>query len=523
MSDNNNNNQVDLPYTPTGDPSLWCEDVGQVGRIPPSLFNEHELEEGSIVGFEDYEGQQQEQQAQQEVSALPAQQQQQAQAPLPPLPLQQQPMTRENCFSVSNNEEKTTFFLSFNNKFNKEVQEYGPLSMSGCLTLEAKGKIKESLQEDIETALNHTLQDLGYRFKLCFGPVCADILSPEEAVVKEKVKSYVEKKSAQAEAAAATTKTKKKAAADKKKKKKTSTMAAPQKGENGHHPSSSPSSKPKRNPPPPPLPTAAATTPTTTTTPTGTEKEAQKVPMANGKRGDGHFHPPALPQACETAPPPPPTVQKPPVAHKTKRVTAAARSKQITSFQKEIDRTLGVSQVVGGGVEPHEKEEIEQFVKGRVDDPTEAKEIVQLIMDNEQRHAQGKKEAKEEEKEKSATPPVAKKPKANPPSATTTSSTDTNYKTVNWCKIGGKVYTRQKTEVLINRAIMHGFTYYANLLYEGLGEKEVTPQLVTHIKIAWVCLPDSKKKVVVDQALSNTYGREWTVDDKGHSKFEPWL
>ena len=297
-SNNNNNNQQDPPYTPSENPAYWYmsdtspsskpAQLGQVGAIPPSLFNEQELEEGSIVGFEAYEQeaqQQQQQVAQAQTQALPP--------PPPPLPLplqEQQPMTRENCFSVSNNEEKTTFFLSFNNKFNKEVQEYGPLSMSGCLTLEAKGKIKESLQEDIETALNHTLQDLGYRFKLCFGPVCADILSPEEAAIKEKVKKHVEKKSAQAEAAAATTKTKKKAANGTEKQKKKTTAAPAQKGENTHHPSS----KPKRNPPPPPAPKPLAAS-TTTTTPTGTEKEVQKVPMTNGKKEDGHFQPPPLP------------------------------------------------------------------------------------------------------------------------------------------------------------------------------------------------------------------------------------
>ena len=55
-------------------------------------------------------------------------------------------------------EEKTTFFLSFGLKFSKKVQDYGPLSMSGCITLEAKGEIKEELQGEIETALNRTLQ-----------------------------------------------------------------------------------------------------------------------------------------------------------------------------------------------------------------------------------------------------------------------------------------------------------------------------------------------------------------------------
>ena len=69
------------------------------------------------------------------------------------------------------------------------------------------------------------------------------------------------------------------------------------------------------------------------------------------------------PYVINSSSPPP---QKPAVSHKTKRVTAAAWSKQITSFQKEIDRALGVSLVLGGpkgAIEPHDKEEIENFVK----------------------------------------------------------------------------------------------------------------------------------------------------------------
>ena len=557
MESNNNNNisiQLNEPYTPTGDPSLWYlnngrlssqpvqaqpkqaaePQPGQIGAVPPSLFNAGDLEEGSIVGYELDEHQQQQEQAPL-APPLPLPLPQQQQAPPPaPLPLTEQTATRENCLSVLANGEKTTFMLSFGMQFNKRVQEFGPLSMSGCLTLEAKGEIKESLQEEIETALNRTLQDLGYRFKLCYGPVCAEILSPEEAVVKEKVRRHVEKKSEQA--ATATTTTKKKAAEEEKKKKKTT--AAVQKGENAHHPSSSPSSMVKKTPPPPPKPTAA--TPTTTTTSTAAEKEGKKVPMANGKKEDGHFQPPPLPRPRTTAPPPPlapsqrappaaatartpPPPQKPAVAHKTKRVTAAARSKQISSFQKEIDRALGVSLVLGGpkgAIEPHERGEIESFIRQRVDNPTERNEIVQAIIANEERRARGKEDAKKEEKEKSATPPAAKRAKPCSPTSTTT-NTNTN---VNWCKIGDKVYTREETEERIKKAIRNGFGYFAELLREGLCDESEAPSLlIGHVKIAWNTLPDSKKTVVFQQALSSTYGREWSVNDKGRTEFDTWL
>ena len=59
-NNNNNNQQQDPPYTPSGDPSLWylsdgapSPQPGQIGAVPPSLFKEQDLEEGSIVGFED--------------------------------------------------------------------------------------------------------------------------------------------------------------------------------------------------------------------------------------------------------------------------------------------------------------------------------------------------------------------------------------------------------------------------------------------------------------------------------------
>ena len=187
-NNNNNNNQPAEPYTPSGDPSLWCEDVGQMSVLPPSLFSVDGLEEGTIVGFEDLEQQEQQEQHQQAAQ----QQKKQAQVllpPPPPLPLPPQAASRENCFSVFANGEQTAFTLSFAMQFSKKVQEYGPLSMSAYLRLISKGEIKEEQQEEIENALNCTLQDLGYRFKLCFGPACAGIITPEEAVVKEKIKN----------------------------------------------------------------------------------------------------------------------------------------------------------------------------------------------------------------------------------------------------------------------------------------------------------------------------------------------
>ena len=151
--------------------------------MPPSLFSVDGLEEGTIVGFEDLEQQeaamqQQQQQQQQEAQVLPP----------PPLPLPPQ-ASRENSFSVIGNGEQTAFILSFAMQFSKEIQNFGPLSMSAYLRLTSKGEIKEEQQEEIENALNRTLQDLGYRFKLCFGPACAGIITPEEAVVKEKIKN----------------------------------------------------------------------------------------------------------------------------------------------------------------------------------------------------------------------------------------------------------------------------------------------------------------------------------------------
>ena len=259
------------------------------------------------MGFEDYEGQQQQQQQGQQ-APLPEQQ-------APPLaPLPQQTVTRENCFPVLTDEEKTTFFLSFGLKFSKKVQDFGPLSMSGCLTLEAKGEIKEEVQEEVETALNCTLQDLGYRFKLCFGPVCAEILTPEEATIKEKVKRHVEKKSAQIKAVAAESTT-------------TSKKSKPGAGKKKSEPRTTPAATTQA--PPPPATTAQAPAPP----------------------------PPPATAAQAPAPPPPPTAQKPTVTHKTKRVTAVARTKQIAAFQKELDHELGVCLIIGGAkgaIEPHE-------------------------------------------------------------------------------------------------------------------------------------------------------------------------
>ena len=316
-------------------------------------------------------------------------------------------------------------------------------------------------------------------------------------------------------------------------------MARPQKGENAHHPSPS-SMAPKTTPPPPPLPTTAAPTTTTTTAPPA-DKGLQKVPLAKGKKGDGHFQPSPLPRPRTTAPPPPlppsqrappaastvrtpPPPQKPAVAHKTKRVTAAARSKQISSFQKEIDRALGVSMVLGGpkgAIEPHDKEDIESFVKQRISDQAQVEEIVQLIMHNEEKRAQGKKEdAKEEEKEKSAAPPEAKRAKPSPPSTTTPISNDS----VNWCKIGNKIMSREETVEQIKKAISNGFRYFAELLREGLCDESEAPSLlIGHVKIAWNTLPESKKSVVIQQALSNCYGREWPLNEKGSTDFNVWL
>ena len=213
-------------------------------------------------------------------------------------------------------------------------------------------------------------------------------------------------------------------------------------------------------------------------------------------------------------------MQKPAVPHKTKRVTAAARFKQITSFQKELDRALGVSKVLGGGIEPHDKEDIENFVKKRISNKAQVEEIVQLIMDNEERRAQGKKETKEEEKDKSATPPAAKKQKPSSPTSTT-ASTNSN---VNWCKIAGKVLTHQEAEVHIRQAIRNGMNYFAELLREGLCDESEAPSLlISHVKISWNSLPESKKTVVIQQALSSTYGREWPVDEKGKNEFNVWL
>ena len=36
-------------------------------------------------------------------------------------------------------------------------------------------------------------------------------------------------------------------------------------------------------------------------------------------------------------------------------------------------------------------------------------------------------------------------------------------------------------------------------------------------------LAESKQNVVLQQALSITYGREWELNEKGQCEFEPWL
>ena len=118
-----------------------------MGAVPPSLFNGQDLEEGSIVGFEnDDEPEQQQQQQQQDEQQAPLA------PPPPPLPLPPQEQaqqaaptaTRENCFSVFANGEQTAFVLSFGMQFSKKVQEYGPLSMSGCLTLWQREKSRRT-------------------------------------------------------------------------------------------------------------------------------------------------------------------------------------------------------------------------------------------------------------------------------------------------------------------------------------------------------------------------------------------
>ena len=85
-------------------------------------------------------------------------------------------------------EDGTTFFtFSFCNQFAKEAQCFGPLSVRGSIVLQTQGEITDKLQEDIEGSLNQTLQDLYYRYKLCFSYVCAKILTPEEMRIKEKL------------------------------------------------------------------------------------------------------------------------------------------------------------------------------------------------------------------------------------------------------------------------------------------------------------------------------------------------
>ena len=62
------------------------------------------------------------------------------------------------------------------------------------------------------------------------------------------------------------------------------------------------------------------------------------------------------------------------------------------------------------------------------------------------------------------------------------------------------------------------------LLHEGLCEESEAPSLlINHVKISWNSLPEVKKSIVIQQALSNTYGREWAANTEGRTEFNVWL
>ena len=316
---------------------------------------------------------------------------------VPPVPLGDG-SHKGTSFQVKEEEGKTSFFLNFENQFSKEVQEHGPLSMRGSIAFEAKGPVPDELQEAIELAMRRTLSDLGYRFKLSFGPACAGVLSQEEAQSAARVTELVQKRKARL--GSPLTGVEPKASSVKAKDPDVSAKEVPKVPKK-------PKAAPVPAPAPKPLPKAK---PNQKAEPKAKEDKAKEDKAKPKQKAEPQKK--EAPKSSSSASSSSSTtssstkkavtvaaeVPKPSVA-KTHRVTAAERNKAanektakssvIFAAQKLVDnrygKTYAIGDEYGGSLEKHSAEQIKSVVSEYRTDPAEVEAITKGVMRNEEK------------------------------------------------------------------------------------------------------------------------------------------
>lgn len=152
-------------------------------------------------------------------------------------------------------------------------------------------------------------------------------------------------------------------------------------------------------------------------------------------------------------------------------------------------------------------------MQARISDPAEVKQIVELIVSNEAKRARGGKSSDKSPAptKKSAStnvpapvPPPTKKPKNFP---------NDNGKN-GWCKIGDIFLTREMACLHVMKAVEEGLPFYAALLSEMLeGCVKPSNKLIAQVRFAWNSIEPAQKNIVIEQGMSNCYGRAWRNEE----------